>query len=342
VIGWPEAAALLALAAMALYVLFGGADFGGGVWDLLARGPRAKAQRALIEDVMAPVWEVNHIWLVFVVVLLFSGFPLGFAVIGTALHIPITALLVGIVLRGAAFVFRQYDDRSDFVQRRWGRVFAGASIVAPLFLGVCVGAITSGDIRLDGERVVSGFFAGWLSGFAWATGALVLSLFAFLAAVYLTCEAADPALREDFRRRALVAGVAVGVCALIAALLARTHAGHFGARLIGSWWSLPHQLATGVSAITAFAALGLGRYRLARAAAIAQAALIVLGWGLGQAPYLVAPDLTLRAAAAPTVALRVVLAGVAAGVVFLAPALYALMRTFKMGQGVRRGPPDPH
>jgi cytochrome d ubiquinol oxidase subunit II len=239
---------------------------------------------------------------------------------------------VGVVARGAAFAFRQYDDRRDEVQRRWGRIFAIASIVTPLFLGMCVGAITSGAIRVEGDRVLGGFFAPWLAPFPIACGCFVLALFAFLAAVYLTHETDDPALQDDFRLRALAAGVALAVTAAIAGLSAGAHTAGFGDRLLFSAWSIPHQGLTGVAAITALWALWTRRYALARAAAIAQAALIIMGWGLAQLPYIVAPDVTLRAAAAPNVTLLPVLLTIGGGSILLIPALYWLMKVFKLGK----------
>ncbi|HSN13548.1 MAG TPA: cytochrome d ubiquinol oxidase subunit II, partial [Anaeromyxobacteraceae bacterium] len=112
------------LAALILYALLGGADFGGGIWDLLASGPRKKEQRAAIERALGPIWEANHVWLVLVVVLLFTGFPAAFAEVSIALFVPLVLLLVGIVLRGASFTFRAYDWPDDRVQARWGLVFS--------------------------------------------------------------------------------------------------------------------------------------------------------------------------------------------------------------------------
>ncbi|HEX8539603.1 MAG TPA: cytochrome d ubiquinol oxidase subunit II, partial [Cystobacter sp.] len=201
------------VAALILYALFGGADFGGGVWDLLASGPRQARQRELIARALGPVWEVNHVWLILAVVILFSAFPRAFAALSVALHVPLTLLLLGIIFRGTAFTFRTYDARGDAVQRRWGLVFSMASVLSPALLGMCVGAVVSGDIRVQGLTVVSGFFSAWLSPFALAVGALALCLFAFLAAVYLTAETREPGLQEDFRKRALGAGVAVFLAA---------------------------------------------------------------------------------------------------------------------------------
>jgi cytochrome d ubiquinol oxidase subunit II len=120
----PEQVFLLLGVAVGAYVLTAGADFGGGVWDLLSRGPRATAQREAIARAIAPIWEVNHIWMIFVVVLLFTVFPDAFALVSVALHIPLVLVLVGIVLRGSAFVFRAYGMQPNEARERWGRVFA--------------------------------------------------------------------------------------------------------------------------------------------------------------------------------------------------------------------------
>jgi cytochrome d ubiquinol oxidase subunit II len=205
--------------ALILYALLGGADYGGGVWDLLATGPRAREQRQLIADAIAPVWEANHVWLILVLVILFTAFPPAFAAIGTALHIPLTLMLVGVVLRGTAFTFRHYDDQHDQVQRRWSLIFSIASIITPILLGVSVGAVASGNIRAP--EAGGSFIWPWLAPFPFAVGFLALALFAFLAAVFLTVEARDRTLADDFRRRAIGAGIAVFVSAAIALLLAR-------------------------------------------------------------------------------------------------------------------------
>lgn len=317
------------LGALIFYALLAGADFGGGVWDLLARGPRASQQRALIAGAIGPIWEANHVWVILVIVLLFSAFPLAFAAIATALHIPLTIMLIGIVLRGAAFTFRTYDSQADAVQRRWGRVFAIASVITPLMLGVCVGAIASGAIRVENAIVTSGFFAAWLAPFPWAVGGFALVLFAFLAAVYLTVEAPDEALREDFRRRALGAAVAVGALALLVFLLSGTGAPRIRAGLSASVWAWPLQICTAAAALGAIGALWRRHYLLARALAAAQVTLIVLGWGVAQFPYLVEPDLTIYGTAAPAATLNLLLIALGVGALLLFPSLYVLFRVFK-------------
>jgi cytochrome d ubiquinol oxidase subunit II len=148
--------AAIMLAPLILYALMGGADYGGGMWDLLASGSRAQRQRHAIVEAIAPIWEANHVWLILVIVLLFTAFPRGFSTMMIALHIPITAMLIGIVLRGSAFIFRKYDSTGDAVQRRWSTVFGVASFFTPFFQGLTLGALTTGDIRLAGDRVATG------------------------------------------------------------------------------------------------------------------------------------------------------------------------------------------
>jgi cytochrome d ubiquinol oxidase subunit II len=308
------------VAALVLYALFGGADFGGGVWDLLASGPRQARQRELIARALGPVWEVNHVWLIIAVVILFSAFPRAFATLSVALHVPLTLLLLGIVFRGTAFTFRTYDARADRVQRRWGLVFSGASVLSPALLGVCVGAMAGGELG-EGER---GLFSGWLSPFALAVG-----VFAFLAAVYLTAETNEPALQEDFRRRALGAGVAVFVAALGVLVLAYEGARRVWEGLTTSSYALVLHAATAVVAVLAFGLLLTRRFAWARVAAAAQVGLIVAGWAASQYPYLVVPDLTLQSAAASPVTQRALLVALAVGAVLIFPSLLLLFWVFR-------------
>jgi len=316
------------LAALVAYALLAGADFGGGIWDLLAAGPRRAEQRALVEHAIGPIWEANHVWLILVVVVLFTGFPLAFAAVSTTLFTPLVLLLVGIVLRGAAFTFRAYDDRGDRVQARWGLVFSGSSVLAPLLLGVIVGALASGRLRVapDGTPLSAPLAA--LSPFTAATGLFACALFAFLAATYLAVEAGG-ALRDDFRARALLGGVVVFLTAVVAAALSRSEAPVVFHGLTGRRWSLPLHAATAVAAVGAFAALLGRRFRLARLAAAAQAALIVLGWGASQYPYLVVTDVTLASASGPRATQVALLVALAAGALTLFPSLYLLFRVFK-------------
>jgi cytochrome d ubiquinol oxidase subunit II len=311
------------LVALVLYVLLGGADFGGGIWDLLAGGPRRLEQRELIEHAIGPIWEANHVWLILVVVVLFTAFPPAFAAVSIALFVPLVLLLLGIVLRGAAFTFRTYDPRNG--GERWGVVFSASSVLAPLMLGVVVGALASG--RLEGAGEGAKPFA-WVAPFPLSVGLFAAALFAYLAATYLAVEA-QGVLRDDFRRRAITGGIAVLLCAVLAGALSWREAPLVFDGLTRRAWSLPFHLATGAAAVAAFALLVLGRVRAARAAAAAQAGLIVLGWGASQYPYLVVPELTLASASAPRATQVALLWALAAGAVALFPALYVLFRVFK-------------
>ena len=305
------AAAGAMLIALVVYALTGGADFGGGIWDLLARGPRAHEQRRAIEHAIAPVWEANHVWLIFVVVVLFTAFPPAFARLGTELHVPLTLMLVGIVLRGSAFVFRQYGGGTHHAA--WGRVFAVSSVLAPLMLGCVLGTMTTGH--------------AWWRPLPIAVAALALAAFAFLAAVYLTVEVADE-LRRDFITRARISAVVVAVAGMVVALLAHANGTRFGAHLVGSWWSIPLGVTAAATLAASLALLGRSP-RLARMCAGATVALLVLGWGLAQYPMLIAPDLTVDNAAAPPATLRALMPIVIGGAVVLAPSLWWMLRVFK-------------
>jgi cytochrome d ubiquinol oxidase subunit II len=318
-----------------IYALTAGADFGGGVWDLLASGERRDRQRALIAEAIAPIWEANHVWLILVVVLLFTAFPPAFARLMTVLHIPLSLMLLGIVLRGSAFTFRSYDSRRDSVQRRWGRIFAIASTATPLLLGMILGAIATGDVgeqRLTRDTsFASAYVSPWLSPFPIGVGALALVLFAFLAAVYLTVEATDDALREDFRARALWCAVTAAAVAVIVLVLARTEAPLvWQALMVGNAAMALRIVATG-AALGAMLALWRRSYRAARIAAIAEVSLITWGWALGQFPYLVPPDMTVQSAAAPASTLELLLVALLVGVAVLVPSLRYLFKVFKAG-----------
>ena len=354
-----ELTAWVIVVALNAYVLFGGADFGGGVWDLFASGPRRERQRSLIAQAIGPIWEANHVWLIIVVVLLFVCFPRAFSGLATILHIPLTLMLIGIVLRGSAFVFRAYSYGPRTEQRRWGQVFAVSSLITPIVLGMCVGAVASGRVgtafryiedyaRLPGGGAIppsvgtgvavatripfaSMYVDPWLTPFAFSVGVMALALFSFLAAVYLTIDAeGDSELQDDFRRRALVAAFAAMVTALVT-LAAGAASGGVMERLTRTGWSIPLFGAATLAAAVAIAALVKRRYHVARIAAAAQVTLVLWGWALAQFPLIVPPGLTIDAAAAPSRVLTQTLIVLAGGAVVLVPSLWYLLRVFKSG-----------
>jgi len=306
--------AAVAMVTVALYAIFGGADFGSGVWDLLASGPRRERQRSVIAHAIGPVWEVNHVWLIFLIVLLFTCFPPAFADLSTGLYVPLSFVLVGIILRGAAYAFRQAATRVAFVGRLWGRVFGIASIVAPFFFGAAIGGLTIGSYR-------------WTSPFAVTIGVFAVALCAQLAAVFLTLEV-EGELREDFRTRAIAATftlAAVGAVALgIAKLTAQPTFGN-----LMSQHALP---GIGVAMALGFAvlfALVARRYVIARVAVAAEAVAILAGWYAAQTPYIIPGGLTFGDALAPLATLQAFLWLVAVGSVLLVPSLLLLFYVFK-------------
>lgn len=328
------------LASLIAYAVTGGADFGGGIWDLLATGPRAPQQRRVIAHAIGPIWEANHVWLILAVVVLFAGFPPAFAALSTDLHIPLAVLLGGIVLRGAAFAFRSYGGGTDRDLRLWSRVFAIASLVSPIMLGVIAGAVGSGRMRIVDGQVQTDFVSSWLARLPIATGLLTLLAFAWLAAVYLTLETQDQLLRADFRRRAQATAPAVAAVAVLTLWFV-----HQDAPLL--WAGLAHRPWTpGLFGLTAALFLAtvwaMARFwhRLARLTAAGAVALIVSGWGLALHPYVIPPDLTLTAAAAPDSVIVPVLWTLAAGSVLLAPAFVWLFAVFKARPGLPPADPD--
>ena len=329
----PLLLAVAVVIALNAYVLLAGADFGGGAWDLFASGPRRDRQRELIAHAIGPVWEANHVWLILAVVLLFTCFPAVFSRLAITLHVPLTLVLIGIVLRGSAFAFRSYDVRHDLAQRRWGRTFAIASLLTPLLLGTGVGAVVAGRlIAPSAGGFVGDYVVPWCQPFPLAVGVLTLTCFAFLAAVYLTLEAADDGLREDFRRRALVSGFAVFLAAFVTLGLAWREAPLVWRGLVLAPRALPIHALTALAASTTLWALWRRRLRLARLAAATQVSLILWGWALAQYPHLIPPDLTIDAAAAPAVTLRLVLGALGVGAAVLIPSLAYLFRVFKSAE----------
>ncbi len=323
-----DVVAALGLAGVILYGVLGGADFGGGIWDLFASGPRRHEQRAAIARAMGPVWEANHVWLIFVIVILFTAFPPAYAALSVGLFGLFHFVLVGITLRGAAFVFR--GSESGEGKAAWGTIFGVASVITPMLLGMAIGAVSAGSFRvIDGQVRIAGP-TPWFTPGSLAIGALALALCAYLAAVYLTNET-DGELQEDFRNKALLAGTfVVGLSALAIPLL-YVEAPHLWTGLTG-----PRAGPVIVPGLMAALLSGWGllrrHYRLARAMAISQIVLLLLGWGLAHYPYLIYPDMKLSDVAAPKATLRFVLIAVPIGAVFLVPSLWLLFRVFKAEQ----------
>ena len=325
--------AVVALVAITAYGVLAGADFGSGVWDLFASGPRKRAQREALAHAIGPVWEANHVWLIFAVVLLFSSFPRAFWALSVGLFAPLHLVLVGIILRGAAFVFRAYGSSTEPARTRWGTVFGAASVVTPWLLGTSLAAISSGALRVHGETITVGRV--WTSPLGIALGALTLTACAYTAAVFMTVET-NGELREDFRRRALLSGTLVVALSVLTIPLLGIEAPALRDGLLRGRASPVVALGT-LAALVSGGALVLRRWAQARVASVAWVALEILGWGISQHPYVVYPDLTLQNTAAPEGVLRFVLWTTPPGLALLLPSLWLLFRVFK---GQRHN--DPH
>ncbi|HKY71606.1 MAG TPA: cytochrome d ubiquinol oxidase subunit II [Nitrospira sp.] len=321
--------------ALTCYLLTGGADFGAGIWTLFTFGRKGQQQRALIDQAIGPIWEANHVWLIVAVTILFTAFPAAFALIATGLHLPLSLMLIGIVLRGTAFAVRTHDitsrtDGSSSTPSIWRYVFAGSSLITPALLGISLGAVASGRLIAVSSpgTFTERFVDPWLAPFPLSVGFLTISLVAYLAAVYLLVEARDAALRASFRRRAMVSCGMVLCAAGIALWEARSGAPEIYAGL----------LRTGLGGTTIFVAIAVHlaalmalwneQARAARWCAIAGAVLILWGWALSQYPFLVEPYLTI-AHAAPPPTLRLLVLSLLLGSVLLFPLLLYLYRIFK-------------
>jgi cytochrome bd ubiquinol oxidase subunit II len=303
---------------------------------MLAGGSSREKQREMIASTIAPVWEANHVWLIFVITGLFAAFPRGFEVLSVALYLPFSIALAGIVFRGSAFAFRAHGEPGSGWQRSWTNIFGVASIVTPFVLGASAGAIAGGDIHIVGPRIEADALHVWLQPLPILTGFLGLTICAYLAATYLTVEAharEERDLEDAFRARAIAAGIVGGVLAAVGLLVARADA-------VFLWHGMLHRGLpfVGVSAaggVVSLAASVARRYDLARASAIVAVGAVLAGWGASQWPVLVVPDLSVAGAAAPRAALRAITIGMIAGGTLLVPSLLVLFRVFKSSKAMQ-------
>lgn len=328
----PETIILLTmLLGLTLYTLLAGADFGAGVWEFNTRLRAPRQQRAMIYRAIGPVWEANHVWLIFVIVGMFGAFPAAFAAISRALWIPLLAALVGIVFRGASYAFRTVAAPTEGQQRLWEAIFALASTAAPFFLGAALGAVASGRLAVAADGTFHGsYLTGWLVPLAVFNGFFVVGLCAFLAAVYLAREAAalgDGQLASVWRARSLASGAAVGALAIVGLVLLAVEAPALWEGLVRRGWALV-VLSMGGGVFT-LGQLVRRRYGAATVGSIIAVGGIVWAWGAGQYPYLVPPAITIASARSPENVLWVMVGSIACGAVVLVPSLAWLLYLFK-------------
>jgi cytochrome d ubiquinol oxidase subunit II len=316
--------AVLILVGVAAYIVFAGADFGAGLWYLLAGpGPRGRPVRDFTYHAMAPVWEANHVWLIFVLVVTWTAYPTAFGSIMSTLAVPLFIAAVGIILRGTAYALRSGAAPDRETEGVTGFVFGASSVLTPFALGAAIGGIASGRVPVgnaEGDLVTS-----WLNPTSILIGALAVATSGYLAAVYLAGDATrggEPALARAFRARALAMGVVAGALALAGLIVLRSDARALFDDLT-SGAGLAAVLASAAAGLATFALVRAERYEPARVSAALAVAAVVAGWGLAQQPDLL-PGLTIHQAAASHSTLVALLVSIAAGLVVLVPSLVLL------------------
>lgn len=317
-----------------LYCLFAGADFGAGVLELFLGKESRQAQRKVIEKALGPVWEANHIWLILMVVILFTAFPAVYAKVSTWLHLPLTAMLFGIIARGCSYTFKHYDAVKGRSQRAYTFFFVQSSLWTPFFLGVVTGALVPGELDSAASGYWEGYVAPWISPFPLALGVFTVCLFTFLAAVYLVGETGDPELKRLFAKRAQVASLlSVAAGGLVFAFAAWDRV-PLMADFLASWTATACMaLATLLMPVLWFA-LSRGLGWTSRFLAGSQVTFVLLGWFRIQYPVLVhladGSSLTFFNAHAPAATLNQLGWALLVGSALILPALFYLLRVFKL------------
>jgi len=320
-----EAVGAILLVVLTLYAILAGADFGGGLWDLIAGGDiTGRDPRRLIDETITPVWESNHVWLIFALVIFWTAFPVAFAAVMTACALPLWLSVFGIVLRGAGFAFRKEIEGIRW-QRLLGATFAFSSLVTPFFMGTVVGAVASGRVALHAERST---LTVWTSPTSILVGCLFVAVCAYEASVFLISEAAnrkDRRLERYFRRRAVVAGTVAGALSLATLLELRSSDTLLYHRLTGR--ALPLVVLAGACGVAVIVLLLAGRSRGLRVLSGAGAAAVVWGWGVAQYPTLLpGTGLTLSEGSAPHATLVAIFAVFVLALVLVIPGFLLLFR----------------
>jgi cytochrome d ubiquinol oxidase subunit II len=321
-------AAVALFTGILLYALFGGADFGAGFWDLTAGGARqGREPRKLIDDSLGPVWEANHVWLIYCLVVAWTAFPPAFAAVMTSLYVPLGLAALGIVLRGSGFAFRKVSVHTE-AQRANGAAFASSSVVTPFFLGTVAGGVASGRVPDGGG---TGPLVAWLNPTGILAGVMAVAICAYLAAVFLTAEARlrqRPGLEGYFRHRALLMAAAAGAVALGGIAVVRGDAPHLFGRLLG-WPGLPFVVVSAAAGLATLVLLRRANPLALRILAVVTVAAVVAGWAVAQYPYLLGDSMTLTEAAAPASTLTAVVVVFVVAAILCLPSLallYALQQ----------------
>ncbi|HWJ43541.1 MAG TPA: cytochrome d ubiquinol oxidase subunit II [Solirubrobacterales bacterium] len=317
-----DAAALILWVGITFYALFGGADFGGGFWDLVAGGAeRGERPRATIQRSLTPVWEANHVWLIFCLVVLWTAFPSAFYAVMTTLYVPLTIAAFGIILRGSGFAFRKSIEGLSG-RRAAGAVFAISSLLTPFFMGTVVGAIAAENVPAGGNGDA---FSSWLQPLPVLIGAIFVVGGAYLAAIFLVGDArraGEPEMERYFARRALGAALAAGALAIVGLFVLESEAGYVHDRLLDQ--GLPLVILSLLCGAAAIVVLVRGGRRPLRPLAGGAFVAVIWGWAVAQFPYLLPTGLRIDQAAAPDATLTVVLIVFGIAAVLVLPSLFLL------------------
>ena len=327
-----DLAAALLLLGVTAYAVLGGADFGAGFWDLTAGGARRGARlRGMVKLAMGPVWEANHVWLIFVLVVFWTAFPAAFGPVMDTLYVPLFLAGVGIIFRGAAFALRG-EAATIAEARALGATFALASVLIPFCFGAVIGGVASG--RVPAPPATGDAFESWLNPTSVFIGVLAVTTGAYIAAVFLAGDSVrvgQPDLARAFRARALGAGVVAGALALGGLAVVREDAPHLYEDLTAGD-ALPLLIASAVAGVVTLALVWRERFEPARYVAAAAVATILAGWGVAQSPDFLPGALTFSQAAAGHDTLVALLVSVAAGLLILVPSLFLLFRLTLRGR----------
>jgi cytochrome bd ubiquinol oxidase subunit II len=323
-----DLAAALMVIGLAAYVVLGGADFGTGIWDVTARDERTRAR---IKRSMGPVWEANHVWLIFILVIFWTAFPRAFGSVTSTLALPLFLAAVGIIFRGGAFALRG-EAATMRESRGLGAIFALSSVLVPFFLGAAVGGIASERVPVgnaEGDELTS-----WWNASSVMVGLISVVTGAHIAAVFLGADAdrvGEHDLVRAFRVRALGSGVVAGALAIAGLLVVRSDSPDLYDGLT-SGAGLACVIGSAVAGVATLALEWRSRFEPARYVVALAVGAIVAGFALGQRPYILPPDLTVREAAASDATLAALLGCAAGGLCLLIPALYYLFRLHLRGR----------
>jgi len=326
---------IFALIGLVFYAVLGGADFGAGFWQLTAgKGPHAQKIRDHAHHAVAPVWEANHVWLIFVLVVVWTAYPTAFGSIASTLAVPLFVGGVGIILRGATYALRAGAAEAR-EQRVVDTVFSLSSILTPFALGTVVGAIAARQVPVG--NAAGDEFSSWTNATAIVVGLLAVATAAYLGAVFLCADAVrhgEPELESEFRKRAFAAAIAAGALAIAALPVVHSKA-HPLFEGLAHGKGLAAVVVSVVAGLATFALLRLRRYEAARYCSSVAVAAVVAGWALAQSPVML-PGLTIKEAAASHDTLVAVVVAVVAGGAILFPSLALLFRLVlggRLGEG---------